>query len=278
MTPYPYEKLEVTDENDKHWMVLCPFHNDTTPSMTINKGGKFPLWYRCWACGANGSPKKFAILTKQNPHLIEYVKKGEVKRPTIDWKKRLVGQCCWPIIEELAHFFKLEALTIGKFEIGYYGTVYKNYTTFLVPMFGSDAGICGIQEHWWAGDKHIKKCQKYSKHGIFKPNLKWDKTKPLFIAEGFTDTATLVELGFQAIGRYNALHLLNKKFIDHISQFTKVYIVSDNDEIGRSGAKKLWEKIDPSTIIYPKEGFKDIREMYIREGYEKTHAWITGGL
>jgi len=28
---------------------LCPFHNDTNPSMTIKNGN-----YRCWACGARG--------------------------------------------------------------------------------------------------------------------------------------------------------------------------------------------------------------------------------
>lgn len=35
----------------KHYLGVCPFHNDTTPSLTVNPGMQI---YKCFACGASG--------------------------------------------------------------------------------------------------------------------------------------------------------------------------------------------------------------------------------
>jgi phage/plasmid primase-like uncharacterized protein len=148
-------------------------------------------------------------------------------------------------------------------------------------MYDSSGKICGLQEHYWDGDKHIKKCMAGSKHGVFKPNIQFDPDKPLFIAEGFSDCAVLVEMGFQAIGKFNALHKLNKDFIRQFKRFKQVIIVSDTDECGRKGSQELANKLSAVKIIYPQTVhgvtqfyYNDIREMYLSEGKDKTKQWI----
>jgi len=121
---------------------------------------------------------------------------------------------------------------------------------------------------------------KHSKHGVFKPGIKFNLEEPLFICEGFSDTAVMVDMGFQAIGKYNALHKLNKKIIDQIKRFKRVFIISDNDECGRKGTWELAGKLQPGGNlevvkgIYPLPSVKDIREMYLKEGKGETKTWI----
>ncbi|MGV2432057.1 MAG UNVERIFIED_CONTAM: CHC2 zinc finger domain-containing protein [Rickettsiaceae bacterium] len=40
---------------------LCPFHNEKTPSFTVNDIKKF---YHCFGCGAHGDVIKFLVETK----------------------------------------------------------------------------------------------------------------------------------------------------------------------------------------------------------------------
>lgn len=42
---------------DRHGKALCPFHNDTHPSMSIK-----PKFFKCFACGAGGDAVRFVSL------------------------------------------------------------------------------------------------------------------------------------------------------------------------------------------------------------------------
>ena len=46
---------EITDWEKEEIKVICPFHDDTNPSMSINprKG-----YYKCFTCGASGTETK----------------------------------------------------------------------------------------------------------------------------------------------------------------------------------------------------------------------------
>lgn len=53
------EKYGVDFRPDRHeQVVLCPFHDDTHPSMSVNLDNG--LFY-CFACGAGGSPVNFVM-------------------------------------------------------------------------------------------------------------------------------------------------------------------------------------------------------------------------
>ncbi len=79
-----------------------------------------------------------------------------------------------------------------------------------------------------------------SRNGLFIPKLKsWQGN--LFVAEGWSDTAALVEMGFRAIGRAScqAGTPYIKTLLGHHTAIRQVTIVADNDKVGITGAHEL---------------------------------------
>jgi len=268
MIPYPYHNLEVLEENSKHYTCLCPFHKEEEGSFTVNKGGRFPLWFKCWGCGVQGSPKEYAKHFKMNPDQIKYVPIKKEKPVVINWEDRLRWDDSKIVRDEFAKYIGISSQTLIGFRLGYY------QGKFLVPLFDTAGKILGIQEHWWEKDKHIKKLQVHSKHGIFMPEMKFDTEKPLIINEGFSDTACSVDMEFQAIGKYNALHKLDKKIIEGLKKFKRVLIVADNDDAGKQGAKELGLLLPNSYILTPPDPYNDEREWMLASGREEVQLYL----
>ncbi len=252
--PYPYNNLHCIKEDNKHYTCLCPFHKEEVGSFTINKGGRFPLWFKCWGCGLQGSPKEYAKAFKMNPDQIKYVPIKKETPVMIDWEKRMHWEDSALVDEEFARYLQISSRALYNFHKGYY------CGKFLVPLYDFKNNICGIQEHWWEKDKHVKKLQLHSKHGIFKPKILFDVEKPIIVNEGFSDTACSIEMGFQAIGKYNALHKLDKKLIEGLKKFKRILIVADNDEVGKQGADELHKQLSNSTVCVPPNPVNDLRE------------------
>lgn len=267
-TPYPYNLLKLQSEDDRHWRFFCPFHSETEPSFTVNKTNPFKGFFRCWGCGINGSPKKYARLMglKTHPIIEGFVEMRSEERPAIDWKSRLTHQFR---ISTLARKIGVSVQTIEKFGICY------DFDTgrWLIPMY-DETEICGIQETWFENGERKKKCQRYSKHGRFQPQHIHEPL--LFIVEGWSDCATMTELEFACIGRFNALDF-SVLGCEEIKFAPYIYIISDTDKVGVQGSKKLQRLIPNSKILYP-FGFKDVREMFLKEGTEKTKKWIEKNL
>ncbi len=281
MIPYPFDKLILKEETARHWRFLCPFHKEENASFTVNKNDPFYLYYRCWSCGVYGSAKKFARLIRNDSNFIQKMTEGlkhcEFNRPTIDWFKRL-GPRNYPAIYLLAKHLGVSWETVTKFDVGYYlsGNNLSKEGKFLIPMY-DEKGVCGIQERWYEGDVCKKKCQQHSKHGWFVPNEPKVQEK-LFICEGWSDTVVMTELGTFALGRFNALatsvdNITVAKFVKYCS----IYIVSDTDDVGIRGAKKLQKLIPNSKLIIP-VGFKDIRALYLSIGKQNTLNFIRSQL
>ena len=47
--------ISVTKKGRNYW-AICPFHDDTNPSMSISPERKM---FRCWVCGTSGSAITF---------------------------------------------------------------------------------------------------------------------------------------------------------------------------------------------------------------------------
>lgn len=266
--PFPYHKLELKNTTDKHYWVSCPFHTgDNEASMCINIDEPYKLYFKCFGCGAYGSPKQFAKKMKLNPNGVGESTKKEIKKPTINWDKRLKDKIKGSFSEIiLAKGIGVKKETLQNFQVAFD----KNSGHYLIPMF-QNKGICGIQEQWFKDDGiRKKKTQRYSQHGWFFPQFTWDITQPLYIAEGFSDTTVLLDMNLQTIGRYNALA---QKLLSGIVNFDQVIIVSDNDDVGKGGSYSLSDKIPHSKVIMVNE-YKDIREMYLAEGTEKTKRFL----
>lgn len=199
----------------------------------------------------------------------------EVEKPKIDWLARLQVKFR---LSTLARKVGVSVQTIDRFNIGY------DFSTdrYLIPMYDT-TGICGIQETWFDGKERKKKCQRYSKHGWFLPEIYFLKKplfyKPtlgeenLFICEGWSDAAVVTELGLWAFGKFNALAAELPPFVSFVNDIKNIYIISDTDPVGIKGSRKLQKLIPNSEVLIP-YGFKDIRCMYLAEGAEKTKEWV----
>lgn len=102
-----------------------------------------------------------------------------------------------------------------------------------------------------------------SKMGLFIPSDLPTKGL-LLICEGASDTAAALDLGFVAIGRPSC----NSK-VEMTANFARgraVVIVSDNDEVGKIGSKKLARALSlicPDVkVIFPPYGIKDLRQWF----------------
>lgn len=292
MIPYPYLSLKMAFESDDHYFTHCPFHKDTNASFCINKRNlgaekfKQELYYKCFGCGKCGTAKDFAYRylghDKKSIQINLYGQADvsspvkEIIRPKINWET-MRGFPLEHIPDEeqqLAFKVGVSVETIRKFKIGW-----RDYK-FLIPLY-DDRGICGIAVRSYGFDNKEgwickKRCIRGSKHGWFYAlNQSFKITDPIFVTEGWSDTAVITELGLHSIGRFNALHI-----DEHIELSDKpyVYIISDTDECGIEGARKLQDLIG-GKITYPsqydgKSRYKDIREMYLDIGKEATKKWI----
>ncbi len=108
---------------------------------------------------------------------------------------------------------------------------------FTFPIRDENMKIIGIRRRFGDGNK---RALAGSKNGLFIP-MGLSKDKPLFICEGPTDTATALDLGFEAIGRPNCDSKIEMTV--RFARGRKITIICDHDVPGRDGAKKLAKQL-----------------------------------
>jgi len=128
------------------------------------------------------------------------------------------------------------------------------------PMCDADGRVTGIRLRLPNGRKLSV---KGGHEGLFTPRG-LDTGDRLLIAEGPTDTAALLDLGFQTVGRPSCtggVRLLERFIRMHRPR--QVAIVADADEAGRRGAVRLAEVLalhcSDVRVIAPPAGVKDAR-------------------
>lgn len=161
-------------------------------------------------------------------------------------------------LNDLSQRLGVSTHSLKRLRIGWDGQSY----TF--PMSNDFGKIIGMRRRFPNGRKVSVKC---SKTGLFIPSDLPDES-PLLICEGPTDTAAALDLGFAAIGRPNC-----HSKIEMIAKFARgreAVIISDNDDVGRTGTKKLAIKLvlccPDVRIVFPPEPIKDLRK------------WLNSGL
>lgn len=125
------------------------------------------------------------------------------------------------------------------------------------PMFDGTGRVIGIRRRFSNG---YKCCITGSANGLFIPAGLPNEGR-LFVAEGPTDTAALLNLGFAAIGRPSCNG--GTAYIVEVARSRDTVIVGDRDAPGQRGAIQLaceLRGICPSVdVIVPPPGVKDAR-------------------
>lgn len=132
------------------------------------------------------------------------------------------------------------------------------------PMRHAAGQVCGIRLRNWAGRKWAI---RGSRQGLFIPERfpQTLKRSRLFIAEGPTDTAALLDMSFNAIGRPSCRGM-ERQIVQLAKQTAaaQVVIAADRDKPGRDGAAQLAAILIQAGIanqvFIPPPGEKDIRQ------------------
>lgn len=160
----------------------------------------------------------------------------------------------------------LPAADLKRLRVGWYAD--WKVTTW--PMVDDDDNVVGIRtRNMTTGEK---KSVSGGTAGVFVPTGLSAGSDRLFICEGPTDTAALLSIGFDCIGRpsCNGAVAITTKLVKRLHP-TEVVIVADDDtnEAGKRGAESLVVALvticKSVRIIVPPSGINDARD------------WVRGG-
>ena len=140
------------------------------------------------------------------------------------------------------------------------------------PMTDSAGRVLGIRLRRPDGAKFSV---TGGKEGLFVPSTVEGQNGPLLICEGPTDTAALLDMGFNnVVGRPSCTGGM-KLLVELVRQRkpSSVVIASDGDEPGRRGADNLASVLvayaPQVQVIAPPSGIKDVREWLQRGGTQQ---------
>jgi len=210
------EKLLGTDIKDEGENNLrCPFHDDDTPSFTLNweKG-----LYHCFGCGAKGRVADLEkAITKQNVW-------KDLKRKVIEWNQRLLAD------DELMAYIKSEKgltrETIEEYKIGWDGERYTIPTPHNVRRYRPKA------------DPKYVNTRGFGKNELYPPNFVDNDEGEIWLCEGEVDALNAIQHGYNAVTSTSGAGSWLPEWSEHFKG-KRVWLAMDSDDAGRRASAKL---------------------------------------
>ena len=277
------------------YMALCPFHDDSNPSLSIKSDGQF----QCFGCSKKGNAISFAKLMNEDPtpfYSDDYqpIKKGlnggksadTVDKTTDNNGKIIIPNEEMSILQEYGYDYNT---FMYEYMYEWQDSEWKNLNMvgmfeghMLFPYFDEDGeSVVGIHHHksapHWTGDGKNKWYNEWHLQYM-------DRDKPLIICEGEKDCLKLSDNNFNAITvsggvgtcpKKNDIHYVPTGFLD----FPKLIIHFDNDDAGRKGAKRLADIIYECLGVLPyitkwRKGLPDKFDPSDKDGIKETRIAI----
>lgn len=236
------------------------------------KTGDLPIGFKLIRTTANGYFNLYAELTpdyhnKPRPRQRTRTIKAPAKvQPSVDFvgmQARFQTALTPSLRDEFAKIMNVETSTLDLFGVGWSG---RSWT---VPMIDKEGRVCGLNQRFRNGTKtHFR--GSIASAGFFIPERQ--PSKIVAIPEGFSDSASAVDLGLGAVGRISC----SCKTADLIKVLKRqkpemVLIVGDRDHgIGMEWCNRLWHELRPffscCKTWMPPVGTKDLRQWKSRGG------------
>lgn len=278
---------------------LCPFHQDSHPSLTFNVSKNT---FKCYVCNAHGGVIDLAmhVLNKNfletcqwlaNEHNVILTEwQPARKQPAheykldVEWLASLVRV---PTLNAEAqdflfgkrHYNKAVVRWLGISSISYptpcwrYGKPYYDAPSLLIPYRDVDGNLHSVQSRYLGSSKDAPRFRfpRGSKCHIFNlPILKLLKAgEPLYVSEGITDCIGLLSAGHKAIAIPSAT-LLNKEDMQLLKRFgaMNLHIFPDKDVAGEKLYIELLLVANQIGACVTRhslpEGCKDYSDLWIR--------------
>lgn len=261
--------LKLTKITDKRAYGYCPFHKDTNPSFEVTLEGKHFGEYYCHGCHKAGKLTK-PVMDQVLSH------RGKVKKHAVnpvDWEelnKQYGNEWFWMKDPKPSPF--VSSLPVLIFlDMGWDGEA------FTFPTRNENNEIIGMQRRFPDG---FKSMVDGSRIGLFIPQITFDPEQTILITEGISDLATVLECGYQGIGRFNddaGQDIVTAWISKQNFSTNNIYIISDNDKAGINGSMRLAKELNMSElnaghILMPTT--KDIRQLKEEQGIESVTNWL----
>lgn len=260
--------VEVTnvERGTGYYKICCPLpkHEDSTPSFTVYEETNS---FYCFGCSMSGKAVDLHRMLRG------FSSNKEAEEDLIATFNIDVDA-----VPELKSFAEMKGLDVDTLislgwedvetgiKIPYYG---------IIPEENTEDGVTyRIRRKYTSrgeGPKYIKDGKKINiPYGL---NLlqDYDRNKILFITEGETDTVTLLQAGYQALGIAGS-SLYQEKYNKYLIEFSVVAVVLDSDEAGNNFLQSIKEKlgVEASRLFFVEmpEGIKDVNEMLCTTCYK----------
>ncbi len=190
----------VLKKRGKEYVGICPFHDDSKPSMTVSPEKQF---YYCFSCGAGGNSIKFLMEFTRNNFsdvVLSLAKKNDINVLTLDgpqneaFKKRLTKR------EEL---FKILRITKNWFKSQLNNKVGKNALDYLVNQRNLNKNIIQDFELGYAPNSwnnlylYLTQVEKFSLESIKNAGLIISKENDKKIFDRFRNRLIVPIFDFQ---------------------------------------------------------------------------------
>lgn len=274
---------------------LCPFHDDSRPSLTFHTRKNT---YRCFVCEAHGGTidlvmhhlhKSFAEACKwladENNIIIEKYKSTQVrkeKEPTVD-VRHLATLMCQPYLNDEAKHFLFDERKIKPEVVKQLGLSsisspvpmsgdlngsWFNAPSLLIPYRDMDGNLISVQARYLGTCPKAKdtlprfQFPRGSRCGIFNlPVLKDRPTsEPIFVTEGVSDCLAILSTGFPTIAIPSATLL--KPQDAALLKGRNIHMYPDRDAPGERLFLDLVALCKSVTRHQLPEGFKDVGQYY----------------
>jgi hypothetical protein len=256
---------------------INPEHEDKNPSLEITLTGEYEGRCYCHGCGK---------VWQMNKADIEKIK-TRIDRETKPVYENIIdlywGMQEWAVkIPEGSQLYiqkLMEKWNVGLATLCSLG-IYWWKNRYFIPMWNEYNEVCGIQYLFPDG---FKLAARGSKVGIFRGGGSLPHHETIFITEGCSDLATLLDLGFYGLGRQNCsscVETIISVLEWEANTSNKLVVIADNDKVGIDGATKLCEawnethEPDWKMDMWIPE-FKDLREEAKIKGKDAVRNILT---
>ncbi len=239
---YPDHNYEAGKNN------LCPLHDDHKPSLEIKKDNKT---YKCWGCGKSGdifnlTAEYYGLDLKHNfKEILRHLNNDFGYTNKTSNKENETNNTSTSLVNEIEKYNCIKNYPIALTNRGITNQILKimkigikDNKYYVFPYYTEKNVLYSIK--LVSFDKrhcfYIPKGQSVILYNLQSLN-RFDKNKPLIIAEGEKDTLCLISHGFQAVGLPGA-NLYKTEFNPLFKDFNVVTML-DNDSAGNEGTRKI---------------------------------------
>lgn len=144
----------------------------------------------------------------------------------------------------------IDDATIDRFRLGFYDGWYT------VPFFYGD-NMVNIQKRRDEPEKRIKAWYRGVKPVLFNKDI-MRITSKVVMTEGLVDAILLNQYGIPSISKVGGASTWNDEWLKFFERQKRVYLLFDNDEAGRKGARRFAQKLGEYRCkIYTFEEYKE---------------------